>query len=533
MSEPDGNRDSAPPAPGSSSARPRRTGRAVLIVLCSALVLALVVGVLVVRLQREPQREEVQPAPTGSAPSASATASPTASAPSGCPVVTGAALEERAEDADAGQARVVQEGLSPQARALEVSGWTSGSESGSVGLSTVALQDAPEELASAGLSSALEVRTEGDTGRWAFALARTSDPDTFFEPGRTYRFQAWVRELDGRGEGIGLTVADPAYADRPTDERQVSQGQVRTWRLLSRTFVATAPGGARTGLYVTLPLGDSTVWQITGVSLARVEAPGPPRTDAAADTRIGYAGGGTVPDACAWVQETGAHGWGNAELQNYTRDGENTAVDPDGNLRITVAREDGGGAQDPQAEFTSGRMTTLGRIAVPSGSYVEASIQAPVGDGLWPAFWLIGANFPEVGWPASGEIDIFEGQGSRPDTARNAVHTATVADPTEHVQSGWGAEGGTIVLDESVDSRPHRYGVYFDSSVVRFFVDRVEIRSVLAEDARAAGWAWPFDRPQAIVLNVAVDSAEVSDDLALPAAMQVSPIGVWRGAVPR
>nr|WP_240896557.1 glycoside hydrolase family 16 protein [Kineococcus vitellinus] len=346
--------------------------------------------------------------------------------------------------------------------------------------------------------------------------------------------ELWVRNLGSDEQSIGILLADANVGSRPTISSQYTSGPVPTWRLLTRTFVATAPGEPGTGFYVNLPPNGPIDWQITGASVHRVAAAGTTRTTRPASTRIGFtAAPGTSVAACAWTREVGGHGWGNGELQTYTPNERNATVDGNGNLVITVRRERFRGEDEIERDFTSARLSTLGKVSVPSGSYVEASLRAPTGSGLWPAFWLIGANFPEVGWPACGEIDVFEGRGAEATTARNAVHTSTVRDPTEHVQSGWGIDGGTAELQEAVDARPHRYGVYFDQSVVRFYIDRVEVRSVLAEDAVAAGWAWPFSGPQALVLNVAVDGWEDSSTTALPRSMVVSPVEVWQGAVPR
>lgn len=421
------------------------------------------------------------------------------------------------------------DGLTPAAADGVLSDWTTVAENGQVQAQRVAVTDAP-----AGLTSALELRTTSDPGRWAFALGRLSNPRTFFTVGQTYRAEVFVRNLNEGDQSIGLLISNGNFSGRPASAAQYTSGVVRDWRLVARTFVVTAPAGPDTGLYLALPTGAPSAWQVAGMSVRQVLGSSVARTDAPADQQIGYASGeGKAPDSCAWTLETGGNGWGNGELQTYTASSRNTVVQPDGRLRITVRREDLRGDDGVEREFTSGRMTTLGKVEIPSGSYVEASIVAPVGDGMWPAFWLIGSNFSSVGWPASGEIDIFEGRGDDPRAARNAVHTATFDDPSEHVQSGWGAPGGTIELLDSVDSRPHTYGVYFDGAVVRFYVDRVEVRSVLAEDAAAAGWSWPFDDPVAVTLNVAVAGGTDSSTARLPQSMLVSPLRVWHGVVPR
>lgn len=111
---------------------------------------------------------------------------------------------------------------------------------------------------------------------------------------------------------------------------------------------------------------------------------------------------GTVPDATFWNHDTGANGWGNKELQMYTDLPSNARVE-NGNLVITARRHENG--EEP---FTSARINTQGKLEFQYGILV-ARIKLPdLGDGLWPAFWALGANFPEVGWPDSGELDVME-----------------------------------------------------------------------------------------------------------------------------
>ena len=110
---------------------------------------------------------------------------------------------------------------------------------------------------------------------------------------------------------------------------------------------------------------------------------------------------------------------------------------------------------------------------------------------MWPAFWLIGSDFDELGWPAAGEIDVVEGDGSRPTVARTNLHTVTASWPPQNVPSGWDAPGGVVPLGSRISASRHRYGVYFDDTVVQFYIDRRLARRVLASEAKTAGWSWP------------------------------------------
>ena len=111
-------------------------------------------------------------------------------------------------------------------------------------------------------------------------------------------------------------------------------------------------------------------------------------------------------DGCA----QGICGWGNNEFQEYTSDPANVRVEG-GHLVITALRQTVNGPNDPGADvynFTSGRIKTKERLTLQYGT-VEARIQLPdLADGLWPAFWTLGSDIDTVGWPACGEVDIFE-----------------------------------------------------------------------------------------------------------------------------
>ena len=127
-----------------------------------------------------------------------------------------------------------------------------------------------------------------------------------------------------------------------------------------------------------------------------------------------FDGPGTSPDPRYWTHDLGGGGWGNNELQVYTL--QNAQVS-NGGLHITADRIGD--------DFTSARLTTKDKVEVKYGK-IEAAIQVPVVSGkLWPAFWTLGASFPEVPWPKCGELDIMEiGQGSAGELVNNRVISA-------------------------------------------------------------------------------------------------------------
>lgn len=124
---------------------------------------------------------------------------------------------------------------------------------------------------------------------------------------------------------------------------------------------------------------------------------------------------GTSLDTNIWNIETGSGGWGNAELECYTASPKNLKV-VKGCLVITALRE-----QIDYTEFTSGRINSYGKYYFNQGKIV-ARIKMPYGEGMWPAFWMLGDNRYVVGWPACGEIDIMEMRGGKDDFGDGIVH---------------------------------------------------------------------------------------------------------------
>src|SRR5207245_2887937 len=110
---------------------------------------------------------------------------------------------------------------------------------------------------------------------------------------------------------------------------------------------------------------------------------------------------GSAPDPAKWGYEVGGTGWGNNELQYYTSRTNNVRIEG-GQLVIEARQESYGGRN-----YTSARLLTKGKWSSTYGR-IEARIKIPRGQGLWPAFWMLGTNFDSVGWPACGEIDIME-----------------------------------------------------------------------------------------------------------------------------
>src|SRR5262249_4496462 len=121
----------------------------------------------------------------------------------------------------------------------------------------------------------------------------------------------------------------------------------------------------------------------------------------------------SAPDGAKWTYDLGGGGWGNQELQTYTNLTENVRLDGQGNLVIRALSTSSG--------ITSAPLKTQNRLSAQFGR-IEARIKLPAGQGLWPAFWMLGADITSVGWPACGEIDNMENVGREPSVNHGTVH---------------------------------------------------------------------------------------------------------------
>ena len=137
---------------------------------------------------------------------------------------------------------------------------------------------------------------------------------------------------------------------------------------------------------------------------------------------------GTAPDASVWGREIGDGvaignpGWGNDELEYYTDSTGNAATDGLGNLAITAKPADGSlQCYYGPCKYTSARLLTKNRFEIAYGR-IEARIKVPRGAGLWPAFWMLGSDIDQVGWPQTGEIDIMENVGRQPNRVFGTLH---------------------------------------------------------------------------------------------------------------
>jgi beta-glucanase (GH16 family) len=204
---------------------------------------------------------------------------------------------------------------------------------------------------------------------------------------------------------------------------------------------------------------------------------------------------GALVDAARWVSETGGHGWGNNELQFYTDRGRNASLDGAGFLAIQALREryEGGAVV---RDYTSARLKTQGRFEQAYGRF-EARIKVPRGQGIWPAFWMLGSDIAAVGWPRCGEIDIMENIGKEPSIVHGTLHGPEYSGGNA-LSGAYTLPGGAAFADGF-----HVFAAEWEPGAVRFYVDGTLYHTRTPADLRP-GQPWVFDHPFFILLNVAV-----------------------------
>ncbi len=203
---------------------------------------------------------------------------------------------------------------------------------------------------------------------------------------------------------------------------------------------------------------------------------------------------GTTIDTSKWTFDIGNWGWGNNELQYYTENRPENARIEDGNLVIEAHKDDMGQA------WTSARLTTRGKISFVYGR-IAFRARVPKEKGNWAAGWTLGDNYiDEFSWPYCGEIDILESVGYEMDDA--------TGDGIAHASAHCGAyyfklgnqPTGTIPV-KNMNEEFHIYAIDWSPEGMTASVDGVEY---FTYDDTSSDLSWPFDKPQNIILNLAM-----------------------------
>ena len=216
-------------------------------------------------------------------------------------------------------------------------------------------------------------------------------------------------------------------------------------------------------------------------------------------------------DGGKWGFDVGGWGWGNNELQFYTNRWDNAYVSG-GALHIKAKKENYEGKS-----YTSARLLTKGKFDFQYG-YVEARIKLPKGNGIWPAFWMLGNNIDSAGWPSCGEIDILE-----------AVNSESKVYSTCH----WSSNGGHAEYGSSTGwfdiTQWHTYYLYWDRNFIRAGVDGNQHYEIYI--ANGSGNTWPLHTRSFLIFNVAVGGNWPGfniDNNQFPTEMQVDWVRVYQ-----
>ncbi|GAA0904631.1 discoidin domain-containing protein [Virgisporangium aurantiacum] len=357
--------------------------------------------------------------------------------------------------------------------------------------------------------------------RWA-----TSATTGWVDPG-------WISVDLGATANITQVVLqwDPAYAT--AYQIQVS-ANASTWTTIystttGRGFKETI-NASGTGRYVRMygtarsgPYGYSLYeFRIYGTGGAPVAPPAMPPDPVFPATNLVWSdefngAAGSKPDGTKWTIDPGTGQ--NNELQYYTNN-NNANMDGAGSLVIEARREAAGGR-----EYTSHRMNTGTKFTVQYGR-IEARIRVPKGNGLWPAFWMMGADFlTGRPWPYNGEIDIMEVLG------RNTLEGYSTLHAPQY--NGGGGYGQRYAAPGGADFSGgfHVWSAEWDSRGIRFRVDGVEVFYASKETVESTRGPWVFDHPFYLILNLAVGGdfpGPVDGTTPFPARMLVDYVRVYK-----
>lgn len=254
----------------------------------------------------------------------------------------------------------------------------------------------------------------------------------------------------------------------------------------------------------------------TGPARAQTAAPAAAAVSTFSDSFDGPAG--SAVDSSKWTLETGDN-VNNHERQYYTSGTRNAALDGQGHLVITARKENPGGYQCwyGSCQYTSARLNTAGKFNAQYG-HVEARMKIPRGQGMWPAFWMLGTP---VNWPDSGEIDVMENVGFEPSTVHGTIHGPGYSG-SGGIGAGYSLPGGQAFADAF-----HTFAVDWAPDSITWSVDgNVYQRRTPAD---LGGRTWVFNKPFFLILNLAVGGYWPGDpdgSTPLPAQLVVDSVSV-------
>ena len=229
---------------------------------------------------------------------------------------------------------------------------------------------------------------------------------------------------------------------------------------------------------------------------------------------------GNAINRADWTFDLGGGGWGNGEAQRYTDLPQNARLVQ--GLLVIEGRKDAN--EQGGFEFTSARLKTQGLKTFQYGR-IEARLKVPAGAGVWPAFWMLGADFDQVGWPDCGEIDIMEHVGRDPNVVMGTLH-------------GPGYSGALGLTSRSLQDYPiadefHTYAVEWDADHITWFFDDVHYHTLTRADVGTDRWV--FDQPFFLILNLALGGTLggfISPDTEFPVYLYADYVRVYQPISP-
>ena len=235
---------------------------------------------------------------------------------------------------------------------------------------------------------------------------------------------------------------------------------------------------------------------------------------------------GSPVDSTKWTAEIGGNGWGNNELEYYTSRIDN-AFQSGGSLVIKANKEHYTGSDNVTREYTSARLITKNKFTATYGRF-EARMKIPYGQGMWPAFWMLGNDIDTAGWPQCGEVDIMENIGREPSIVHGTIH-------------GPGYSGGnglsssySLSNNQRFADAFHTFAVEWEPNVVRFYCDGILYKTRTPADL-PPGTTWVYNHPFFVLMNVAVGGTwpgSPDGTTVFPQTMQIDYVRVYQRSVP-
>ena len=226
-----------------------------------------------------------------------------------------------------------------------------------------------------------------------------------------------------------------------------------------------------------------------------------------------------LPDAAKWGYEVGGKGWGNNELQHYTKSRPENARVENGNLIIEARKEPYEGNA-----YTSARLLTKNTATWTYGRF-DIRAKIPAGRGTWPAIWMLGQNISSAGWPLCGEIDIMEHVGYDQGVVHGTIHSTAY-------NHNKGTQKGKQVPVPTASTDFHVYSVDWTSERMDFLVDGKVYHTLSKAELGSTTAEWPFVQPFFLILNVAVGGnwggKEGVDETIWPRRMEVDYVRVYQ-----